>query len=148
MDSAASPGLIISTFLGCIDCRSQRPRLQSALHSRQEPPMVDPRTLTPKLPPLKLYIANQFVDAQAGGTLPVTNPATGEKVCDCPAATAADVERAVKAARTAFETGPWRTMNASQRGKLLRAFADLVWNRREELALLESMENGKTFKDA
>ena len=51
--------------------------------------MVDPRTLTPKLPPLKLYIANQFVDAQAGGTLPVTNPATGEKVCDCPAATAA-----------------------------------------------------------
>jgi len=110
--------------------------------------MVDPRTLTPNLPPLKLFIANQFQDAQAGGTLPVINPATGEKVCDCPAAGAPDVERAVKAARAAFETGPWRTMNASQRGKLLRAFADLVWSRREELALLESMENGKTFKDA
>ncbi|HVE87497.1 MAG TPA: aldehyde dehydrogenase family protein [Myxococcales bacterium] len=110
--------------------------------------MVDPRTLTPKLPPLKLFIGNQFVDPREGGTLPVTNPATGEKLCEVAAGSIQDIDVAVKAARAAFEAGPWRTMNASQRGKLLRAFADLLWARREELALLESMENGKTFKDA
>ena len=110
--------------------------------------MVDPRTLTPRLPPLKLFIANRFVDPQAGGTLPVQNPATGEKICDAPAGGAGDVDLAVKAARAAFESGPWRTMNASARGRLLRTFADLLRGRREELALLESMENGKIFKDA
>jgi acyl-CoA reductase-like NAD-dependent aldehyde dehydrogenase len=110
--------------------------------------MLDPRTLKPKLPPMKLFIGGQFVDPLEGGTLPVNNPATGEKICDCPAAAAGDVDRAVKAARAAFETGPWPKLNASARGKLIRAFADAVWAKREELALLESMENGKTFKDA
>src|SRR5436305_1620336 len=50
--------------------------------------MVDPRTLTPKLPPLKLYIATQSVAAKAGGTLPGTNPATGKQGSDLPAALA------------------------------------------------------------
>jgi acyl-CoA reductase-like NAD-dependent aldehyde dehydrogenase len=58
------------------------------------------------------------------------------------------VDKAVRAARRAFESGPWGRMNASERGRLLRRFSELLWQRREELALLESMENGKTFREA
>jgi aldehyde dehydrogenase (NAD+) len=97
---------------------------------------------------MKLLIDGKHVDPIEGGTLPVNNPATGEKICDCPAAGARDVDLAVKAARRAFDGGPWSKMDPSARGKLIRRFSELVWERREELALLESMNNGKTFKDA
>ncbi len=108
--------------------------------------MSDPRTMKPALPKLQLLIGGHWVPA-TGGTLAVVNPATGEKLCDAPLASAADVDLAVKAARAAFE-GPWRTMAPAARGKLIRRFAELLSSRAEELALLESLENGKTFKDA
>jgi aldehyde dehydrogenase (NAD+) len=110
--------------------------------------MIDPRTLIPKLPTLKLYIDGRFVDPVEGGTFPVTNPATGQKVCDVPAGTAADIDRAVKAARRAFEEGPWRTMGPRARSRLIRKLGSLLWERREQFALVESMNNGKTFKEA
>ncbi len=110
--------------------------------------MTDPRTLTPKLPILKLLIDGKWVDPSEGGTLPVMNPATGEKICDAPAASGKDIDRAVLAARRAFESGPWPKMNPSARGKLIRKMSELLWDRREEFALIESMNNGKTFKDA
>jgi len=110
--------------------------------------MVDPRSLTPKLPVLKLLIDGKRVDPLEGGSLPVVNPATGQKVCDAPAASARDVDLAVAAARRAFESGPWSKMNPSARGKLLRKMAELLWERREEFALIESLNNGKTFRDA
>jgi len=109
--------------------------------------MTDPRTLVPRLPPMKLFVGGRFVDPQEGGTLPVVNPATGEKLCDAPAAGAADVDLAVRAARRAFE-GPWRTMSARERGRLIRRLAELLWERREEFALVESLNNGKTFREA
>jgi aldehyde dehydrogenase (NAD+) len=93
-------------------------------------------------------VGGRFVEPREGGTIPIGNPATGEKVCDAPAATAPDVDLAVKAARRAFEDGPWRTMGARDRGRLLRRLADLLWERREEFALVESIENGKTFREA
>jgi acyl-CoA reductase-like NAD-dependent aldehyde dehydrogenase len=96
---------------------------------------------------MKLHVGGRFVDPREGGTIPVVNPATGEKLCDAPAAGAADVDVAVKAARRAFD-GPWRTMSARERGRLLRRLADLLWARREEFALVESLENGKTFREA
>ncbi|MHB8879324.1 MAG: aldehyde dehydrogenase family protein [Myxococcaceae bacterium] len=110
--------------------------------------MVDPRTLVPKLPPMQLFIDGKFVSPVEGGTLPVVNPATGEKLCDAPAAGARDVDLAVAAAKRAFETGPWPKLSPTARGRALRKFADLLWQRREELALVESLNNGKTFKDA
>ncbi|MFY0570422.1 aldehyde dehydrogenase family protein [Archangium lansingense] len=110
--------------------------------------MTDARSLTPQFPALKLLIDGQHVDPVEGGTFPVMNPATGAKLCDVPSATAADVDKAVKAARRAFESGPWGRMNASERGRTIRRFSELLWQRREELALLESMENGKTFREA
>ncbi len=110
--------------------------------------MTDPRALTPKLPAPKLLVGGSAVAAEDGGVLPVVNPATGRKICDVPAAGARDVDLAVHAARRAFEDGPWRTMGARERGRLLRRLADLLWDRREEFALVESLENGKTFRDA
>ncbi len=109
---------------------------------------TDPRTLVPRLPPLELYLGGRFVAPREGGVIPVVNPATGEKVCDAPAATAPDVDLAVGAARRAFEEGPWRTMSARERGRTIRRLADLLWDRREEFALVESLENGKTFREA
>src|SRR5512133_432171 len=110
--------------------------------------MTDPRTLVPRLPPMKLSVGGRFVEPQEGGTLPVSNPATGEHLFDAPAAGAADVDLAVRAARRAFDGGPWRTMSARERGRLLRRLADLLWDRREEFALVESLNNGKTFREA
>ncbi len=110
--------------------------------------MVDPRKLPLELPTLKLFIDGKHVDPVEGGTIPVINPATGEKICDAPASSAKDVDLAVKAARRAFESGPWRTMSPKQRGRLIRKFAELLWERREQMALLESANNGKTFREA
>ncbi|MBS1153395.1 MAG: Aldehyde dehydrogenase, partial [Myxococcaceae bacterium] len=110
--------------------------------------MTDPRTLIPKLPKLELFIDGQFVAPENGATIPVLNPATGEKICDAPAASASDVDRAVRAARKAFDAGTWPSMSPGSRARLLRKFGELIWQRREELALIESLNNGKTFKDA
>lgn len=110
--------------------------------------MTDPRTLTPKLPAPKLLVGGRRLDPEEGGLIPVVNPATGEKLCDAPAAGPKDVDLAVRAARRAFEDGPWRRMSARERGKLVRRLAELVWDRREELALVASLENGKTFAEA
>jgi acyl-CoA reductase-like NAD-dependent aldehyde dehydrogenase len=109
---------------------------------------TDPRSLAPRLPQPRLLVGGRLVAPREGGTLPVVNPATGEKLCDAPAASAADVDEAVRAARRAFDGGPWRTMSARERGRLIRRLADLLWDRREEFALVESLENGKTFREA
>ena len=85
----------------------------------------------------------------SGKTFPTINPATGEKICDVQEGDKADVEKAVKAARNAFKLGSiWRTMNASQRGNLLYKLADLIERDREYLARLETLDNGKPYKDS
>jgi acyl-CoA reductase-like NAD-dependent aldehyde dehydrogenase len=111
-------------------------------------PTTDPRTLAPKLSQPRLLVGGRLVAPRDGGSFPVVNPATGEKLCDAPAASAADVDGAVKAARRAFDGGPWRRMSARDRGRLIRRLADLLWERREDFALVESLENGKTFREA
>ena len=75
-------------------------------------------------------------------------PATGEVIAQVAAGTAADVDKAVKAARRALESGPWTTMDAADRGRLLFKLADLVERDAEELAALESLNCGKTITDA
>jgi acyl-CoA reductase-like NAD-dependent aldehyde dehydrogenase len=109
--------------------------------------MIDPRTLVPRLPESKLCIGGRAVEPQDRGTIPVVNPATGEKLLDVPAATAPDVDLAVRAARAALE-GPWRRLSPRERGAAIRKLADALWERREEFALVESLENGKTFREA
>ncbi len=91
----------------------------------------------------KLLINNRWIASESGKTFATINPSTGEEICQVAEADSADVEKAVKAARTAFERGPWRKTLASERGRLLNRLADLIEKNADELARLESLDNGK-----
>ncbi len=91
----------------------------------------------------KMLINGQWVAAASGETFPTIDPATGEVICRVPAGDKADIDAAVKAARAAFETGPWRKLTASERGRLLWKLADLLEENLEEFARLDSLDNGK-----
>src|SRR5580658_270733 len=93
----------------------------------------------------KLLINNRWVDSESGKTFGTINPSTGEEICQIAEADAVDVEKAVRAARAAFEHGPWRKMQASDRGRMLHRLADLIEKHADELAALESLDNGKPF---
>jgi aldehyde dehydrogenase (NAD+) len=93
----------------------------------------------------KLLINNQWVDSASGKTFATVNPSTGEVICEVAEADAADVDRAVQAARHVFERGPWRKTAASERGRLLNKLADLIERHADELARLESLDNGKPY---
>src|SRR5438132_6760507 len=110
-----------------------------------------PKTAAPKAPRVKdqpLFINGKWQDSVSGKTFPTINPATGETICQVAEGDKADVDLAVKAARKAFEEGPWRRMNASERGRLLNKLADLIEKNQEELAALESLDNGKPYRDS
>ena len=91
----------------------------------------------------QLFIDGEFVDAVSGKTFPVFNPATGEILAKVAEGDAADVDLAVSAARRAFESGPWRSMSPAERARLIYRLADKLEERLEDLALLESLDNGK-----
>ena len=95
------------------------------------------------LGPTKLLINNKFRNSRSGKTFATINPATGEEICQVAAADESDVDEAVKAARHAFEKGPWRKMSAAERGRLLNKLADLIEKHADELARLEALDNGK-----
>jgi aldehyde dehydrogenase (NAD+) len=96
----------------------------------------------------KLLINNEWVEPRDGGSFVTINPATEEPIATVAAAGAADVDRAVVAARHALEQGPWRRMDAADRGKLLYRLADLVDRHAEELAQLETLNSGKIIRDS
>ena len=99
--------------------------------------------------PAQLLINNEWVNSASGKTFPTINPATGEEIAQIAEADAPDVDRAVRAARAAFDSrSPWRRMSAAERGKLLNKLADLIEENLEELARLESLDNGKPFSVA
>ena len=91
----------------------------------------------------RLLIDGKLVDAASGKTFPVYNPATGALLAQVAEAEAEDVDRAVKAARRAFDDGPWSRMSPSERGKLLWKLADLLERHSDEFAEIESIDNGK-----
>src|SRR5262250_4005722 len=94
----------------------------------------------------KLLINNKWVDAASGKTFPTINPSTGEVITQVAEADAADVDKAVGAARAAFDHGPWRKkLTAAQRGVLMNKLADLIEKHADELAQLESLDNGKPY---
>jgi len=104
---------------------------------------------TPEIKYTKLFINNEWVDAIGGKTFDSINPSTGERVTSVAEGEKADVDRAVAAATAAFHRhAPWRRMNASDRGHLLYKLADLIERDREYLAQLETLDNGKPFKDS
>jgi aldehyde dehydrogenase (NAD+) len=93
--------------------------------------------------PGKLFINNEWCDARSGKTFPVYNPATEEQLTVCAEGDKADIDLAAKAARRAFESGAWPKMNARERGRILYRVAGLLEKHKEELAELETLNNGK-----
>jgi len=96
----------------------------------------------------KLYIGGQWLTSTSTETIDVINPATEEVFDTIAAANAADIDAAVKAARLAFDEGPWPRMKGSERGALLRKIAALITERLDELANLEVLDNGKPYPEA
>jgi phenylacetaldehyde dehydrogenase len=91
----------------------------------------------------RMLINGQWVDAASGETFATYDPATGDVICDVASGGKEDIDRAVKAARAAFESGPWRNMTPSDRGRAIWKLADLLEKNLEEFARLESLDNGK-----
>ena len=95
-----------------------------------------------------LYINGAFVAPIATATLDVVDPSTTEVIARVPDAAAEDVSRAVKAARTAFDEGPWKDTTAQDRGRVLLKLAEIVRSRADELAELETRNTGKPIVEA
>ena len=102
----------------------------------------------PKVRQTKMLIGGKWCDSVSGETFETFHPATEEKIADIARANAQDVDRAVKAARKAFEEGPWPKMDARDRGRLINKLADLLEQHAEELAALETLDNGKPIRDS
>ncbi|HUB95141.1 MAG TPA: aldehyde dehydrogenase family protein [Stellaceae bacterium] len=96
----------------------------------------------------QLFIGGKWVDAKSGKTFDTFDPGTGRVIAQVAEADAADIDAAVAAARQAFETGPWARMSPSERGKLMWRLADLIDANADELAELESLNNGKPLATA
>jgi len=94
--------------------------------------------------PRQLFINGQWTDAASGKTFDTPDPATGETLARVAEGDAEDINRAVRAARAAFE-GPWSRMSPSERGRIIWRIGDLILEHRDELAQLESLDNGKPF---
>src|SRR5580700_11348865 len=91
----------------------------------------------------KMLINGKWVEAASGKTFPTYNPATGEVLSRIAEGDQEDINRAVKAARAAFDSGPWSKITPSERGRAIWKLADLIEKHLEEFAQLESLDNGK-----
>ncbi|GCL37372.1 aldehyde dehydrogenase [Sphaerospermopsis reniformis] len=100
-----------------------------------------------KIGPTQLLINNEWVESVSKKKFATINPATGEVICEVAEADAADVDKAVQAARKAFN-GEWRQISATARGNLLYRLADLIEENLDELARLETLDNGKPINDS
>ena len=103
--------------------------------------------VTQKIAPGRLFIGGQWVDAVAANTFTTVNPATEEPITQVAEGRAEDIDRAVKAARQAFE-GPWAGVSAADRGRLLWKMADLIESRLAEIAEVETLDSGKTITES
>ena len=95
--------------------------------------------------PQQLFINGQWADAASGKTFETLNPATGETLAHVAEGDAGDIDRAVRAARKAFDHGPWSRMTPSERGRIIWRIGDLILEHAQELAQLESLDNGKPY---
>src|ERR1035438_2633116 len=98
-----------------------------------------------KISATKLLINNEWVDSVSGKTFPTINPSTGEVITRVAEADAADVDKAVAAARAAFEKGAWKKMSAAQRGVLMYRLGGLIEKHAEEMGGPEELDNGKPY---
>ncbi|KAM9228964.1 mitochondrial 10-formyltetrahydrofolate dehydrogenase isoform 3-T3 [Dugong dugon] len=95
--------------------------------------------------PYQCFINGQFVDADDGKTYDTINPTDGSTICKVSYASLVDVDKAVAAAKDAFENGEWGRMNARERGRLMYRLADLLEENQEELATIEALDSGAVY---
>lgn len=95
----------------------------------------------------KLYIDGKFVESCSSKTFETINPVTEEILATVYEAEEKDIDLAVKAARKAFDVGPWSKMSAAERAKLILKLADLIEKHQEELAQLDTLDNGKPINE-
>ncbi len=126
----------------CHDKKCQERQFQRKAHQRQE------ASRHPKVRQTKLLIDGKWVNAASGKTFDTINPATGEVIAHVAEADKADVDKAVEAARRAFEGGAWPKCQPHERGRLLHRLADLFEQNIDELAALETLDNGKPISDS
>jgi len=94
------------------------------------------------------FVDGAYVDAMSGETFDCVNPATGRTIASVAACDADDVDRAVRGARAAFESGVWSRIAPKKRKRVLVRFAELIREHRDELALLETLDMGKPIRDS
>jgi acyl-CoA reductase-like NAD-dependent aldehyde dehydrogenase len=95
----------------------------------------------------KMLVGGEWVDAHSGAAFETVNPYTGKVWATAPDADAVDVDRAVRAAREAFDSGPWGTTTGTQRARLMRRLAELIAENAEAIAVVESTDNGKLLRE-
>ncbi|XP_051931050.1 cytosolic 10-formyltetrahydrofolate dehydrogenase [Hippocampus zosterae] len=95
--------------------------------------------------PHQLFINGEFFDAEGGQTYKTVNPTDGSVICDVSLAQIGDVDKAVAAAKEAFEEGEWGKINPRDRGRVIYKLADLMEQHQEELATIESMDSGAVY---
>lgn len=95
--------------------------------------------------PCQLFINGKFIDAENGKSIPSINPANESVICEVQYASVRDVDKAVKSAKKAFETGDWSKISARERGQYLYKLADLMQQHKEELATIESLDSGAVY---
>jgi phenylacetaldehyde dehydrogenase len=116
-------------------------KLTSSRKSRLTPRVTAPRFNLGKT--RRLLIDGAWIPAASGQTFSTRNPATGDVLCEIAAGDREDIDLAVAAARRAFESGPWRRLTPSERGRMIWKLADLLEQNLEEFAQLETLDNGK-----
>ncbi|GAA0159760.1 dehydrogenase [Lithospermum erythrorhizon] len=110
--------------------------------------LEDPIKPSVKVEYTQLLINGQFVDAASGKTFKTLDPRTGDVIADVAEGDAEDIDRAVGAARKAFDEGPWPRMTAYERSKILLGTADLIEKHNHEIAALETWDNGKPYEQS
>src|SRR3954470_4315327 len=105
--------------------------------------ITEPRRGTSRSHQTRLLIDGQWRDSVSGKTFETVNAATEEVIAKVAEGDAADIDLAAKAARKAFDSGPWRKTDARDRGRLLNKLADLMEEQIDELAELETLDNGQ-----
>lgn len=110
--------------------------------------VTEPKMAKPEVRQTLCFISGEWVPSQSGKTFATINPATEEPIAQVAEGDAADIDAATQAARHALEQGEWAKMDARDRGKLMHKLCDLLEAEAEELAALESLDNGKPVADA
>lgn len=110
--------------------------------------MTKPAARGPQIHQTQCFIGGQWVPAASGKTFETVNPATEEVIASVAEGDAEDIDRAVAAAREAFDHGPWRKLDARERGRLMHRLADLIEEEADELAMLETLDNGKPIRES